>query len=265
MPNEETYAAETTDVNTSEADNNADVGNENDGVNDASFSDNAGETPVEKNKSGKDSENAHRRREAERKAELEKARQTAREQAIIETLGGKNPYTGEDMKDSSDVQEFLLMREIEKEGGDPLSDYSKHLKVKEREKSQAKAKKDAEAEWYRNDKEAFASKYPDVDVNSLIENKRFNRYAEGKVGSVPLSEIYEGFIESESELRAEAEKTAYQKAQQQLANAKASPGSLSSTNQGDTVFFTREQVQKMSQAEVSRNYDKIRASMSKWS
>lgn len=49
------------------------------------------------------SENARRRREAERQKEI----QTAREQAIIETLGGKNPFTGEEMKDSADVPRIL--------------------------------------------------------------------------------------------------------------------------------------------------------------
>lgn len=264
MP-QEINAAETTDEIISETDNYADVGQQNDGVNDTYFEDDNTEVIAsEKNKGKNDSQNAHRRRKAEREAELENARQTAREQAIIETLGGKNPYTNEAMTDSTDVEEYLLMREIEKEGGDPLSDYSKHIKIKEKEKIQARAEKDAKGEWYHKDREAFVSKYPDVDINSLIENKRFTRYADGKVGNIPLSDIYEGFIESENELRDEAERNAYQKAQQQLANAKASPGALASTNQGDNGFFTKEQVQKMSQAEVSKNYDKIRASMSKW-
>ena len=263
MP-EEIYTAETTEEVSSEIDNNADVDQNEEGVNDADFADSEAPKTEPKQSKEQNSENARRRREAERKAELEKERQTAREQAIIETLGGKNPYTNEEMKDSADVAEFLLMREIEKEGGDPLGDYSKVLKNKEKEKAKAQAEKDEKSEWYRKDRELFVQKYPDVNISELIENKRFNRYAEGKVGTLPLSDIYEGFIESENEIRAEAEKNANQKAQQQLANAKASPGSLASTNQGDSGFFTKEQVQKMSQAEVSKNYDKIRASMSKW-
>lgn len=263
MP-EEIYTAETTEDISSEIDNNADVDQNEEGVNDADFTDSEAPKTEPKQSKEQNSENARRRREAERKAELEKERQTAREQAIIETLGGKNPYTNEEMKDSADVAEYLLMREIEKEGGDPLGDYSKVLKNKEKEKAKVQAEKDEKSEWYRKDRELFEQKYPDVNISELIENKRFNRYAEGKVGTLPLSEIYEGFIESENEIRAEAEKNANNKAQQQLANAKASPGSLASTNQGDSGFFTKEQVQKMSQAEVSKNYDKIRASMSKW-
>ena len=82
------------------------------------------------------SENARRRREAERRAEIKKAEEAAREQAIIETLGGRNPYTGEEMKDHTDVEEYLAMREIDKEGGDPLTDFSKFQKRKERERAE---------------------------------------------------------------------------------------------------------------------------------
>lgn len=263
MP-KEIYTAETTDEISSEIDNNADIDQNSDGVNEADFTDSEAPKAEYRQSKEQNSENARRRREAERRAELEKERQAAREQAIIETLGGKNPYTNEAMKDSADVAEYLLMREIENEGGDPLGDYSKVLKSKEKEKVKAQAEKDEKSEWYRKDRQSFVERYPDVSIAELIENKRFNRYAEGKVGTLPLSEIYEGFIESENEIRAEAERNANQKAQQQLANAKASPGSLASTNQGDSGFFTKEQVQKMTQSEVSKNYDKIRASMSKW-
>ena len=66
------------------------------------------------------------------------------------------------------------------------------------------------------------------------------------------------------ELVAEYEKKARQIAKQTLANSKATPGALSSPNGADSGFFTKEQVQKMTQEEVSKNYDKIRASMRKW-
>lgn len=49
-----------------------------------------------------------------------------------------------------------------------------------------------------------------------------------------------------------------------LANQKASPGALASSGTNDSGFYTPEQVKKMSQKEVSDNYEKIRASMSKW-
>ena len=266
MP-EEIITAETTETAVSGTDNNADVGQNNDGVNDAAFSDDSetvttGNEDIKKAPAQNNSENARRRREAERQAELDKARKAARNQAIIDALDGKNPYSGEDIKDSADVEEYLIMKEIKKNGGDPIADYAKHVKTKEREIAAQKAKNDADAEWYRKDRENFAAKHPDINISELIKDEHFNKYANGKVGEMPLSDIYEGYIGMVEELRAKAEKNANKKAQQQLANAKASPGSLSSADTGDSGFYTREQVLKMNKKEIHENYDKIRASMS---
>ena len=152
------------------------------------------------------------------------------------------------------------MREIAKNGGDPLSDYSKFQKQKERERVEQADKAAKEKEWYRKDQEDFATKHPEVNLQTLIQDPQFQKFASGKVGVLPLSEIYEGFIEVVTEY----EKKAKAMAKQMLANQKASPGSLSSTNPTDSGYFTKEQVQKMTQAEVHENYDKIRASMRKW-
>lgn len=244
---------------------NADADNTKENVNGVEFEDTKGEPhgedsavkePKITQTKEQNSENARRRREAERKAEIA----AVREQTIIETLGGKNPYTNEEMKDHADVEEYLNMREIEKNGGDPLSDYSKFQKKKEREKAEKENKDTEEKEWYSSDKEAFVAKYPEVDLDNLIKDTSFQKYADGKVGKFPLSEIYEGYMDVVTEY----EKKAKQIAKQMLANQKASPGSLSSTNPTDNGFYTKEQVQRMSQAEVHANYDKIRASMSKW-
>lgn len=279
MPEEiKNETAETTDgAGAVGVDGNADVDKENtdtdaEAVNDADFSDGDAkdsedpeakeDKPAEEKPKSKDAnaENARRRREAERKAELEKARQEAREAAIIETLGGKNPYTNEEMKDSADVREYLAMREIEKEGGDPLTDYAKHVKKKEKEAEAAAKKQSEDAEWYKKDYENFSEKYPDVKLDELIGDPLFQKYSDGRVGRMPLSELYEGFCE----ITAGAEKRAENKAKQTLANKKASPGALSGANPSDSGFFTKEQVRAMSPEEIRKNYDKIRASMSKW-
>lgn len=205
----------------------------------------------------RNSENARRRREAERKREL----QAAREAAIIETLGGKNPYTGDPVTDSDDVKEYLLMRKIEQDGGDPIADYHKAAKEEARN-----AKKEAEAaikteEWYRNDRDAFRTKHPDVDVSELISDPMFRQYADGRVGTVPLAELYDGY----QALAREFEKKSRKIASQMVANKKASPGALAGTGTQTSGFYTREQVARMSQKEVSEHYDDIRKSMAKWS
>lgn len=201
-------------------------------------------------------ENARRRRDAERQKELRKLR----EKTIIEALGGKNPYTGEEMKDSLDVEEFETMREIEKNGGDPVNDYPKFRKQKAREAIAEREERGKTEEWYAKDREAFETEYPDVNLSELIRDEAFSDYADGKVGRKPLSEIYRGFLKFTGKYEGRAKDMAAQ----YIANQKASPGTLRDTQAPDSDFFTEEQVRKMSPSEVSKNYEKIRKSMKKW-
>ena len=267
MPEEKKPAEET--VETTEVSDHADANKDPENVNDVEFTDGPqgnvdtepnAEKPKGTQTKEQNSENARRRREAERQAELKKAEDAAREKTIIEILNGKNPYTGEEMKDHADVEEYLLMKEIEKKGGDPVADFSKFQKNREREKADEIAKQEREKEWYENDWKDFAAKHPEVKLETLADNKHFNKFAEGKIGKMPLSEIYESFLEFASEY----EKAAQRQAAQKVANQKASPGSLSSAKPVDNGYFTREQVKAMSKEEVHQNYDKIRESMATW-
>lgn len=201
-------------------------------------------------------EYARRRREAERARELKKER----EKAIIETLNGKNPYTGREMKDSDDVEEFLSMREIEKKGGDPVADFPEHQKARAREERLAAEEKEKEAQWFREDRSAFAKKYPDVKLDELIADEDFADYADGKVGTKPLAEIYEGFLRQ----TARFEDRARTRAAQAAANREASPGALGTAGGSDTGFYTPEQVDAMTKEEVKKNLDKINESMKHW-
>lgn len=256
---EENKTAETT-VD-AEVDSHADVTETSENQNDTEFTDTADGQQTEKPQTREEnSQNARRRREAERQAELKKTAEEAREKAIIETLGGKNPYTDEEMKDSADVKEYLTMREIEKNGGDPLSDFAKYHKKQERERAEKEQKRKDKEKWFIDDRADFVSKYPDVDIEALIKDEDFAEYADGKVGEVPLSKIYEGY----AKFTAKYEKKAKQIATQRVANQKASPGSLSSTNPSDSGFYTKEQVEKMSTEEIKKDYEKVRASMAKW-
>jgi hypothetical protein len=214
------------------------------------------ETKKEPQTKEQNSENARRRREEERQKELK----LAKEQAIIETLGGENPYTHEPMVDSVDVEEYLTMREIEKSGGDPLGDYSKFTKKKQKQEIESQSQKQKQEDWIVKDREDFYAKHPEVDVDRLVKDESFRKFADGKIGVQPMAKIYEDFAAIVSEY----EKKSKQYAQKIVANAKASPGSLHSPTPTENGFYTREQVQKMTQEEVSKNYDKIRASMTKW-
>lgn len=187
MP-EEIKTAETSGANP-QGDSNADVAKQQEGVNDVEFTDTpeaeAGQPPKPTEQKvtqtrEQNSENARRRREAERQRELK----ATREKAIIEALNGKNPFTGEEMKDSADVDEYLTMKDIEKSGGDPLADFSKFQKQKERQRAAEAAAGEQQAEWFRRDRESFSTKYPDVNLEQLIQNRQFQLFASGKVGAL---------------------------------------------------------------------------------
>lgn len=271
MPEEIKTATAQTSGEESQAGNNAGAGAQGENLNDTTFTDThaAGES-AEKSTPERDNgiavgitqskevnaENARRRREAERQRELKEAR----EKAIIDALGGKNPYTGGDMKDADDVAEFLAMQEIEKRGGDPVSDYSHYAKEQARERRESERQEEEKRRWYESDRAAFIAKYPDADLNALIENKSFRIFAEGKVGERPLAEIYESYLAMTGEIEAEAKHTVAQT----VANATASPGSLSGGGQVESDFFTLEQVRRMTPAQIDANYDKIMASRKRW-
>ena len=227
-------------------------------TNDVEFSDGAQKAAEPKQTQTKEEnrEFARKRREAEREALIKETRQ----KAIIEVLGGKNPFTGDEMKDSLDVEEYLAMREIEREGGDPVADYAKFRKKRERIDAQRAQSERERADWYRRDREDFITAHPDVSLEELIADERFRSFAKGKVGDVPMKEIYADFVA----LTGHYEENARRMASQMLANKKASPGALSTSQSPESDYFTPEEVKKMSRDEVRANYEKIRNSMKKW-
>lgn len=202
---------------------------------------------------------ARRRREQEKLQAIKQAE----EKAIIRTLKGVNPYTNEPIKDSSDVEEYKTMLEIDEAGGDPIADYAKHLKDKSRQELTNQTKAQQRQEWFEKDKVDFETKHPDVDLTELAQDKTFMKFAKGKIGNIPMAEIYSDYNEMVEALGSEKEKAAKAKVKQIIANKNASPGPVAS-NATTNDFFTRDQVKAMSQEEVSNNYEKIRESMKKW-
>lgn len=259
---EEIKSAETTETAqegaVEEVKEDADLDENSDGAEFSDGADTDGGRPEgerEKEKSNINTENAHRRRAQERARELE----AARVNAIIEAVG-ENPFTGEELKDADDVAEYLQMRAIQKQGGDPIGDFAKFQKKKVREERAAEEEAAKKAAWYDSDRADFIKRHPEVDINKLINDSRFAEYADGKVGARPLAEIYESYERHVKQL----EKSAEARAAQALANSKASPGALAGGKTPDNDHFTYEQVKAMSDAEVRKNYDKIRESMKTW-
>lgn len=267
MPEEvKTANTSITENNTEMQDGNADTVNQN-----LNNSESATETPesnkseevVKKEKQSKEqnSEYARRRREAEHQKAINKAKEEARIEATIKVLGGKNPYTGEQIKDSADVEEYFLMQEIKESGGDPITDYHKHYKERLKQKEQRAVASKQKDEWFENDRIAFEQKHPEVNLEELISNEKFQIFTKGKVGEMPLSEIYEDFLSFESDSDTKAKKMAIQI----VANKNASVGSVTgNSGSQNNDFFSKEEVKKMSKSEIDKNYEKIKQSMKKW-
>lgn len=227
--------------------------------------------PVEKAKPQSEGEraiNAIKRREAERREEL----QRVREQTIIETLGGINPYTGEEMKDSEDVKQYLTMREIKARGGDPVGEYAKYHKIMERERAQKAAeeeqKRTDEAERraaHERDVSAFREKYPDVSMQSMMNDAEFMAYAKGRVGKDgSIYAVYDAYAAAKAAEDARVEQRAREMAAQMQANAKASPGTAKGEASTQVTRYTPEMVRAMSKEEIKANYDKICRDIKYW-
>ena len=214
-------------------------------------------------------ENARRRREQEQAQRIEAASRKARVDAIIDALDGKNPYTGEPMKDAHDVAVYETMKRIEKSGGDPVKDFARASAEDARKAEATRTQADEDRRWYADDLAAFRKAYPDVDAQELLSDPDFGEYAEAQVkAKVPLAKIYGGY----EKLRAKFQREADQKAEaakdgaaRALANARAGVGSKAGSRQvSDGGFYTRAQVESMTPGERERNMDKIIDSMSKW-
>lgn len=167
-------------------------------------------------------------KEAEKK--IEQARKEAYEQGLkqgkVETyIGRQNPYTGETIKDNFDVQEYLDMYQLDTTGKDPISGYRELQKQKAREEAEKKIKADEEAkqqEWYQNDTKEFLDKYSSEKLQELMKDEDFNTFAEGKIGKIPLSQIYENY----QKLISKYEKKSVETAKQIVANNSTTPGAL---------------------------------------
>ena len=202
--------------------------------------------------------------------EHEKALREAQKQERLKTIkefNPINPYNSKPIEDDYDVEEFLLMKKIEAEGGDPVGDYSEYLKreskakiAKEQTVKQAKEASDAKV---ANDLSEFSSKYNDVDINELFKDENFRTFADGKLENKSLSEVYEQYLPFKKMI--DGQKSKQNKEVLELSLSKVGVGSLAGTGEAiGNTFFTKEQVLKMSPAEIKKNYEKIRESQQRW-
>lgn len=178
----------------------------------------------EESKSGQNAMQAEKRRMRDEKeaALRKKIEDNAYRKGIIEALGGVNPYTGEDIKDNDDIEEYFTMRELDKSGKDPVMDYRQTMKEKRKAEQNAKADRDKTAQEIAD----FAQAFPDVDLDTLFKDERFLKFAGKRVDHEGLSDVYADFVAFTDSINSEAMKKAQIQEKSKLARAKASPGSL---------------------------------------
>ena len=109
-------------------------------------------------------------------------------------------------------------------------------------------------------KSAFSREFPDVDLDKLRNREDFQAFLGILTANPTLSKAYACF----NAIVSSAEETAEKKALQALANAKTSVGALAAKESGNEIYFSKEQVLRMSSDEIKRNFERIRQSQAKW-
>ena len=193
---------------------------------------------------------ARKQAEEEAKKKIEQVRKEAYEQGLQQGkvqsyIGKQNPYTGEIIKDEYDVQEYLDMYEIDSSGKDPIAGYRELQKQKYREEAEKKVKLDEEEKqkkWYADDTKDFLEKYSQEKLQELSKDEDFNLFASGKIGKVPLANIYEDY----QKLISKYQKKSVETAKQIVANNTATPGAIEETGSQELDWnsMSKEQFEK---------------------
>lgn len=165
-----------------------------------------GQTEHKEPKREQSVEERARQAEARRKREAKEREAKEREIADKAYLKGQldstkvNPYTNKPVADEYDLKVLRVQRQIDEEGGDPITDLPAKLAELERAEARKKAesaKKEADGEKaIADDIGDFRKKHPDVDAKVLLSDGRFASYSRGKLGSESLSDIYEEFTKT---------------------------------------------------------------------
>lgn len=190
------------------------------------------ETKTEKQSDEENAKYAGIRRKAqeEAKKQIEQARKEAYEQGLAQGkirsyIGKENPYTGRRIEDDYDVQEYLDMYELDSKGKDPVNDYRELQKEKARQEAEERVKaeeKSKQDRWYEDDTKDFVDKYSVEELQELSKDEDFNLFANGKIGKLPLANIYEDY----KKLIGKYEKKSIETAKKIVANNTTTPGAM---------------------------------------
>lgn len=194
-----------------------------------------------------------------RRAEKLKAEET--ELKVLKEYVGKNPYTGEPIETLRDVKVYKTMKNIEKQGGDPIQDYHKYAGLEEQ---QAIDNEKSKTERIKKDVDDFRKAYPDVNLNELNNDKDFVKFSDKLLGKVSLKDVYEAYSSIKGDIKAVAEETAKKDIAKKIAKENTSVGSLSATGDAGSPKYTLEQIGKMTRNEINKNWKDVESSYDYW-
>lgn len=266
---------ETTDVTTTDVDEEVVIA-EDDGLEvDEDFTDTDSEetdedgesapedekTEEKDSKKDKPKQSKEKNREFAEKRRAEKATREETELKVLKEFVGKNPFTNTPIETLRDVKVYKTMKQIEKNGGDPVQDYHKYAGLEEQ---QAIDNEKTRTENIKKDVEDFRSAFPDVNLNDLNKDKDFVKFSNKFIGKVPLKDIYEAYNGVRGSLKASAEETAKKEIARKIAKDNSSAGNLATAGDAGAPKYSLEQIGKMSQSEIDKNWKDVEVSYNYW-
>lgn len=217
--------------------NDVDIDNVDDEEIELDDSDTADEEETKVDNSTKKQSRAKNREYAQKRREQqEKEKKQSYYNGIKDTLGNVNPYTNKPIESDDDVQVYLTMKEMEKEGLDPnnSSDYIEFSRKREKTEREKLEKENQVKEKMNLEISEFKAKNPNVDIVELINNnKQWNAAILSQVQmGYTLSQAYDNVM---SLINAKVDETARtiasKEIKKQTQNALASAGSQTNGNE----------------------------------
>lgn len=188
------------------------------------------------NEKKKQSREKNREYARKRREQQEKEKKTSYLNGVRHAIGDVNPYTNKKIETDEDVQTFLDMKEMEKQGLDPndSSDYIQFMREKQKLETEQRETQERVETKKNLELAEFKSKYPTVDIENLVNNNpKWNRLilpqiVQGKT----LLEAYESVNDLIQEsVNSQAEKMADEKAKKQVQISMVAVGSQTDGNE----------------------------------
>jgi hypothetical protein len=106
----------------------------------------------------------------------------------------------------------------------------------------------------------FNKLFPGVSLEKINQDELFRLFSSHNGNKLTISDLYTNYLRFISMVEGDFAK----KSLVSLQNKLLSPGSLASSEKSGEIFFTKEQVLKMSPSQIADNYEIIRKSQQKW-